>query len=53
MPNIIFVEHGGTRHEVEAEEQMTLMEVATMNLFPGVEGMCGGCHCYFNEPSTD
>ena len=56
MPNIIFVEHGGTRHEVEAEEQMNLMEVATMNLGPGVEGMCGGvascatCHCYINDP---
>ena len=56
MPMIIFVEHDGTRHEVEAEEQMNLMEVATMNLVPGVEGMCGGlasCHCYFNDPSTD
>ena len=52
MPTIVYVEHDGTRHEVELEEQTTLMEGATMNLVPGVEGMCGGvcscatCHCY-------
>ncbi len=56
MPNIIFVEHDGTRHEVEVEEQMNLMEAATMNMVPGVEGMCGGiascatCHCYIEDP---
>ena len=55
MPNIIYVEADGTRHEVELEEQMNLMEGATMNLVPGVEGMCGGvascctCHCYIDE----
>jgi 2Fe-2S ferredoxin len=52
MPNIVYVEADGTRHEVELEEQMNLMEGATMNMVPGVEGMCGGiascatCHCY-------
>ncbi len=52
MPNIVYIEADGTRHEVELEEQMNLMEGATMNLVPGVEGMCGGvascatCHCY-------
>ncbi len=56
MPNIIYVEADGTRHEVELEEQMNLMEGATMNLVPGVEGMCGGiascatCHCYIDDP---
>ena len=55
MPNIIYVEHDGTRHEVELEEQTSLMEGAVMNLVPGVEGMCGGiascatCHCYIDE----
>ena len=34
MPNIIYVEADGTRHEVELEEQTTLMEGATMNLVP-------------------
>jgi 2Fe-2S ferredoxin len=52
MPNVVYVEADGTRHEVELEEQTTLMEGATMNMVPGVEGMCGGvcscatCHCY-------
>ncbi len=59
MPNIIYVEPDGTRHEVELEEQMNLMEGATMNLVPGVEGMCGGiascctCHCYIDESWAD
>ncbi|MEE4661234.1 MAG: 2Fe-2S iron-sulfur cluster-binding protein [Halieaceae bacterium] len=56
MPTIIYVEHDGTRHEVELEEQVSLMEGAIMNMVPGVEGMCGGvascatCHCYIEEP---
>ena len=56
MPGIIYVEADGTRHEVELEEQTTLMEGAVMNLVPGVEGMCGGiascatCHCYIEAP---
>jgi 2Fe-2S ferredoxin len=59
MPNIIYIEADGTRHEVELEEQMNLMEGATMNLVPGVEGMCGGiascatCHCYIEDEWAD
>lgn len=52
MISITYVEHNGTRHTVEAEVGMSLMECAVINLVPGVEGMCGGicscatCHCY-------
>jgi 2Fe-2S ferredoxin len=59
MPTIIYIEADGARHEVELEEQMNLMEGATMNLVPGVEGMCGGiascatCHCYIEDPWAD
>ncbi len=59
MPNIIYVEADGTRHEVEVEEQVSLMEGATMNLVPGVEGLCGGiascatCHCYIEGDFAD
>lgn len=59
MPNIVYVEADGTRHEVEIEEQMNLMEGATMNMVPGVEGMCGGiascatCHCYIEGEWAD
>lgn len=56
MVSITFVEPDGTEYPVETEEAMTLMEAATLNLVPGVEGMCGGicscatCHCYLGEP---
>jgi 2Fe-2S ferredoxin len=59
MPNITYIEADGTRHEVELEEQTSLMEGATMNLVPGVEGMCGGiascatCHCYIDGEWAD
>lgn len=55
MPTVTFIEHDGTRHTVEADEQMSVMEAATLNIVPGVEGMCGGicscatCHCYLDE----
>jgi ferredoxin, 2Fe-2S len=59
MVNIVYVEADGTRHEVDVEEQVSLMEGATMNLVPGVEGMCGGvascatCHCYLEGEVAD
>jgi 2Fe-2S ferredoxin len=52
MTKIIFIEHGGTRHEVEAENGMTVMETAVKNEVPGIDGDCGGacacatCHVY-------
>ncbi len=55
MPNITYVEHDGTEHTVDVEENMSLMEGSTINLLPGIEGMCGGicscctCHVYI-EP---
>lgn len=59
MPTITYIEADGTRHEVEVEEQVSLMEGATMNLVPGVEGVCGGiascatCHCYIEGDIAD
>ncbi|MFK8022146.1 MAG: 2Fe-2S iron-sulfur cluster-binding protein [Pseudomonadales bacterium] len=55
MVNIVFVQADGAEQEVDVEEDTTLMEAATLNLVPGVEGMCGGicscatCHCYIDE----
>lgn len=52
MTNIIFIEHDGTRHEVQAENGMTVMETAVKNEVPGIDGDCGGacacatCHVY-------
>ncbi|MBD2857849.1 2Fe-2S iron-sulfur cluster binding domain-containing protein [Spongiibacter sp. KMU-158] len=52
MTEITYVEHNGTEHTVDVDEGMSLMEGATLNMVPGIEGMCGGicscatCHCY-------
>jgi 2Fe-2S ferredoxin len=59
MPSITYVEHDGTRHTVDVDEGMSLMEGATLNMVPGVDGMCGGicscatCHCYVPEEWAD
>jgi 2Fe-2S ferredoxin len=56
MVAITYVEHNGTRHAVEVEPGSNLMIGATLNMVPGVDGMCGGicscatCHCYIAEP---
>src|SRR3546814_14116491 len=55
MVAITFIEDNGTRHQVDAEPGTNLMEAATLNMVPGVLGMCGGicscatCHCYVSE----
>lgn len=52
MPHITYVESDGTEHTIDVEESMNLMEGSTINLLPGIEGMCGGicscctCHVY-------
>lgn len=52
MATVHYVEHDGTRHTVDVEEGMTLMEGAQLNSVPGIVAECGGmcscatCHCY-------
>jgi 2Fe-2S ferredoxin len=59
MPNITYVESNGTEHTVDVEENMNLMEGSTINLLPGIEGMCGGicscctCHVYIEDEWAD
>lgn len=59
MTAITYVEHDGTEHTVEVDEGMNLMEGATLNMVPGLDGMCGGicscatCHCYIETPWSD
>ncbi|MBL6752300.1 MAG: (2Fe-2S)-binding protein [Nevskia sp.] len=43
MPKIIFIEHNGARHEVEAQTGQSVMQAAVGNLVPGIVGDCGGC----------
>lgn len=55
MPHITYIESDGTEHTVDVEENMNLMEGSTINLLPGIEGMCGGicscctCHVYIDD----
>ena len=55
MANITFVESDGTEHTIDIEPSMSLMEGSTINLLPGIEGMCGGicscctCHVYIED----
>ena len=59
MPNITYVEHDGTEHTVEVEEGFNLMEGATLNMVPGIDGVCGGmcacatCHCYIEPKDAE
>lgn len=59
MTTITYIEHDGTEHVVDVENEMSLMEGATLNMVPGVEGVCGGvcscatCHCYLPEEWID
>lgn len=54
MPKITFIEADGTKHCVEAESGMTLMEAAVHNTIPGIDADCGGacacatCHVYID-----
>lgn len=40
---VIFIEHGGGEHAVEADAGQSIMQCAQENLVPGVLGDCGGC----------
>jgi len=52
MAKITFIEHDGTRHEVDAANGMSVMEAAVKNMVPGIDADCGGacacatCHVY-------
>ena len=46
MTTIVYIEHDGTRHEVDAENGLSVMEVAVKNNIPGIDADCGGaCAC--------
>lgn len=56
MPTVVFIEHTGAVHQVEAPLNKSLMQVALDNAVPGILGDCGGscscatCHGYVDEP---
>ncbi len=46
MPKILFIEHSGKEHVVDAEVGKSVMQNAVENLVPGIVGDCGGaCSC--------
>ena len=46
MPTVVFIEHTGVRHEVQALPGRSLMQVARDSNVPGILGDCGGsCSC--------
>ena len=55
MPQITYIEHDGTTHQVEAEVGSTVMETAIRNGITGIVAECGGacscatCHVYVDE----
>jgi 2Fe-2S ferredoxin len=59
MPKIIFIEHDGKTHTVEAANGTTVMENAIKNGVPGIVAECGGacscatCHVHIAEQWMD
>jgi 2Fe-2S ferredoxin len=43
MPKILFIEHNGAEHLIEADAGKTVMQIAVDNIVPGIIGDCGGC----------
>jgi ferredoxin, 2Fe-2S len=54
MVRIVFIEHDGTPHEVEAKVGRSVMQAAVSNGVPGIDADCGGscscatCHVFVN-----
>ena len=59
MAKIIYIDFHGTRHEIEVQNGMTVMEGARNNDIPGIEADCGGacacstCHVYVDPKWLD
>ena len=59
MAKIIFIEHSGATHEVEAQTGLSVMEAAVKNNIPGIDADCGGacacatCHVYVDAAWLD
>ena len=55
MGKVTYIEHDGTKHEVELENGASVMEGAIHNNVPGIDADCGGacscatCHVYVGK----
>jgi len=43
MTKVVFIEHNGTEHVIDAENGKSVMQTAVDNMVPGIVGDCGGC----------
>ena len=59
MINVVFIEHDGAEHQVEAKVGSSLMLAAVTNGVPGIDADCGGacacatCHVYVDKKWYD
>lgn len=55
MVKVLFIEHNGAEHAVDAAEGESLMQAAVNNSVPGIDADCGGscacatCHVYVED----
>ena len=55
MVKVTFIEFDKTEHSIDADNGMSLMEVAIQNGVPGIDADCGGacacatCHVYIGD----
>lgn len=59
MTEIIFIEHNGKEHKVDASNGGSVMEAAVKYNIPGIDADCGGacacatCHVYVDDKWLD
>ena len=55
MTKITYIEHNGTKHTIDVQNGLTVMEGAVQNDIPGIDADCGGsmacatCHVYVKD----
>jgi 2,4-diaminopentanoate dehydrogenase len=59
MACVAYIEHNGTRHEVQVPDGSSVMQGAVNNMIDGIVAECGGalacatCHCYVDDAWID
>jgi 2Fe-2S ferredoxin len=59
MPQVTYIEHDGTAHEIEVPVGLSVMRGAVDNNVPGIDADCGGecacatCHVYVDAAWLD
>jgi 2Fe-2S ferredoxin len=55
MASVTYIEHDGTRHEIDVPNGNSVMQGAINNSIAGITAECGGalacatCHCYVDD----